>query len=254
MNHEIIAEDTEYGLIALYLKEGLLCDLEIDSPKHPYYYNAPITASLTKIDTALKASIAKNDQGDEFLLRDTSLPTGKTINAIISKLAPGKLPEIKQVETLPPLKDAIKRLQERTDTTKVTHQTEIIDHYDLWPALEALKDTTISTNDGRITIETTTALTAIDVDQSSAKNALTVNLKLTKLIAKQIILRKLSGIILIDFIRMKTDQQKRDVEKKLQSTLQQNPTQCHFHGFTRAGLYELTIERQNYPTHYLLEK
>lgn len=252
MNHEIIAQDSDFGLIALYLKEGVLWDIEIDSKKHPHYYSQPITGKISKIDQGLRASIVTNVDGGEYLLRDTSLPAGARIEGIITKLVPNKIPEIKQHDISDlQRKSAIERLCERTNVDKISVDPDIIDHYDLWPQIEALSQDTLETNEGRLSFEQTSALVSIDVDQSTHKSALSSNIKLAKQIARHIILRKLSGIIMIDFIRMNHEKQRHDVEEKLKSALRNSPMPCHFHGYTNTGLYELTIERRDYATTFL---
>ncbi len=253
MNHEIIAQESDYGLIALYLKEGVLWDIEIDSKKYPHHYGQSITGRITKIDTSLKASIVTASDTTEYLLRNTSLPAGHQLDGIITKLSPNKIPEIKLHDTPERKKSAIERLSERTNVDKIIFEENIIDHFDLWPQIEDLLKTELETNEGRVSFEQTSALVAIDIDQSTQKSALSSNIKLAKQIAQHIILRKLSGTIMIDFIRMPHKKQRNDVEEKLKSALKTSPMPCHFHGYTHTGLYELTIERRDYPTATLLK-
>lgn len=95
---------------------------------------------------------------------------------------------------------------------------------------------------GTIYIQKTKALTAIDVNTGNAsfasqKNAaLTFNTLCAKKIVDHILLRQLSGMIVIDFLRMSQAQEQNTIHQIMKTHL--NDAICH--GFTKAGLYEIT--------------
>ena len=103
----------------------------------------------------------------------------------------------------------------------------------------------------RLHFGTLEALTAIDVDaasfaprQGGRATALAANLAAAGEIARQIRLRNLSGLILVDFLRMKDTSERKQVSEAFSALAATDPVPCHVHGFTRAGLLELTRERR----------
>jgi ribonuclease G len=98
------------------------------------------------------------------------------------------------------------------------------------------------------------ALAAIDVDAASftprkgaRAGALAVNLAAAPDIAREIRLRNLGGLILVDFLRMKDAAERKRLIEALAALLAKDPVPVHIHGFTRAGLLELTRERRRRP-------
>ena len=73
--------------------------------------------------------------------------------------------------------------------------------------------------------------------------ALTQNLAACPQIARQIRLRNLSGILLIDFIDMDSDQERRQVQSALEQELSDDRVKTVIHGFTKLGLLEMTRKR-----------
>ena len=106
----------------------------------------------------------------------------------------------------------------------------------------------------RLHFGTLEALSAVDVDaasfaprQGGRAKALAANLAVAGEIARQIRLRNLSGLILVDFIRMKDTAERKQVSEAVSALAATDPVPCHVHGFTRAGLLELTRERRRRP-------
>ena len=62
-------------------------------------------------------------------------------------------------------------------------------------------------------------------------------------VARQIRLRNLSGIILVDFIDMDTTDEQAQVAAALEEALSSDRTKVVLHGFTSLGLMELTRKR-----------
>lgn len=73
--------------------------------------------------------------------------------------------------------------------------------------------------------------------------ALSQNLAAVPEIARQIRLRNLSGIILVDFIDMDTADEQTQVAAALEDALSSDRTKVVLHGFTSLGLMELTRKR-----------
>ena len=100
---------------------------------------------------------------------------------------------------------------------------------------------------GFITIDKTEALTAIDVNTgkyTGSKNleqtVFKVNKEATMEIAKQLRLRDIGGIIIIDFIDMNNQEDKNKIEELLKEELKNDRTKTQVEGFTKLDLIEMT--------------
>lgn len=100
---------------------------------------------------------------------------------------------------------------------------------------------------GFITIDKTEALTAIDVNtgkytghKNLEQTVFKVNKEATIEIAKQIKLRDIGGIIIIDYIDMKKQEDREQIEKILREELKKDRTKTQVEGFTNLDLMELT--------------
>ena len=100
---------------------------------------------------------------------------------------------------------------------------------------------------GFITIDKTEALTAIDVNTGKytgskdlEQTIFTVNKEATFEIAKQIRLRDIGGIIIIDYIDMKNEVNKKSIQDLLQEKLKEDRSKTQVEGFTKLDLMELT--------------
>lgn len=103
---------------------------------------------------------------------------------------------------------------------------------------------------GIITVDKTEALTVFDVD--SAGNVLEnnventsfkTNLEAAKEIARQLRLRNIAGIILIDFIDMKNDYHKEEIINVFRNEAMKDKARIYISGFTKLGLLELSRKR-----------
>ena len=100
---------------------------------------------------------------------------------------------------------------------------------------------------GFITIDKTEALTAIDVNtgkytgnKNAEQTVYKVNEEATIEIAKQLRLRDIGGIIIIDYIDMKKQENKEKIEKLLKEHLKKDRTKTQVEGFTKLDLMEMT--------------
>lgn len=105
---------------------------------------------------------------------------------------------------------------------------------------------------GFITIDKTEALTAIDVNSGkytgkSKENKelalLRVNKEATVEIAKQIRLRNISGIIVIDYIDMQKDEERQQILNLLNKELKKDRSKTQVVGFTQLDLLEMTRKK-----------
>ena len=101
---------------------------------------------------------------------------------------------------------------------------------------------------GNLVIEPTEALTVIDVNTGKAIDGkrsrettfFKINCEAAKEVARQIRVRNISGIILVDFIDMKNKQNERQLFDLLQGELQKDKTRTSLIDITKLGLAEIT--------------
>ena len=100
---------------------------------------------------------------------------------------------------------------------------------------------------GFITIDNTEALTAIDVNSGKYigkenfwETVYKVNKEASIEIAKQLRLRDIGGIVVIDYIDMQDDGDKKKIEETLVEELKKDKSKTQVAGFTKLNLFEMT--------------
>jgi len=103
---------------------------------------------------------------------------------------------------------------------------------------------------GSLAIDITEAIVAIDVNSGSfrkerdpEKAALRVNLAAAREVVRQLRLRDLGGLLIIDFIDMKADQDRRKVERELAEGLKRDRARTRMLRMSRFGIVEMTRQR-----------
>jgi ribonuclease E len=103
---------------------------------------------------------------------------------------------------------------------------------------------------GAIVIDHTEALTAIDVNSARAtrggdieETAYRTNLEAAEEVARQLRLRDLGGLIVIDFIDMESQRNQREVENRLRDALKYDRARVQIGKISRFGLMELSRQR-----------
>ncbi|EYU13657.1 ribonuclease E [Photorhabdus aegyptia] len=103
---------------------------------------------------------------------------------------------------------------------------------------------------GAVVIDTTEALTAIDINSSRAtrggdieETAFNTNLEAADEIARQLRLRDLGGLIVIDFIDMTPVRHQREVENRLRDAVRQDRARIQIGRISRFGLLEMSRQR-----------
>ena len=107
-------------------------------------------------------------------------------------------------------------------------------------------------------IEPTEALVAIDVNTGKAikgkqkeETFLKINLEAAVEIARQLRLRNLSGMILIDFISMKAEEHRRKLMEEFQRLVSYDPIKTVVVDMTKLDLVEVTRKKEKPPLHEL---
>jgi ribonuclease E len=103
---------------------------------------------------------------------------------------------------------------------------------------------------GAIVIDHTEALVSIDVNSARAikggdieETATRTNLEAADEVARQMRLRDLGGLIVIDFIDMEESKNRREVENRLRDALRQDRARVQFGSISKFGLMEMSRQR-----------
>ena len=103
---------------------------------------------------------------------------------------------------------------------------------------------------GAIVIDHTEALVSVDVNSARAikgsdieETATRTNLEAAEEVARQMRLRDLGGLIVIDFIDMEESRNRRDVETRLRDSLRQDRARVQFATISKFGLMEMSRQR-----------
>ena len=184
----------------------------------------------------------KGDNKPQLLFKSPSI-----IEKLILDLPENKIEKIivnNQEES-----DKIKEiLTETHENIKIEIEQNLLEKYELEKQIEKSRQRKIWLNcGGFITIDSTEALIAIDVNSGkfTGKSTLEetvykVNYEATIEIAKQLRLRDIGGIIIIDYIDMQKQENKDKIEKLLKECLKQDRAKTQVEGFTKLNLMELT--------------
>ena len=128
-------------------------------------------------------------------------------------------------------------------------QKDILEIYDLRKQVEKSENRKVWLKcGGFITIDNTEALTAIDVNTGKftgtnndlQRTILKVNEEATIEIAKQLRLRDIGGIIIVDYIDMAKEQDKQNILALMKKELKNDRAKTQVEGFTKLDLMELT--------------
>lgn len=122
---------------------------------------------------------------------------------------------------------------------------------------KALQERVWLKSGGYLVIQPTEALTVIDVNTGKAisgrkkaeETFFKINLEAAAEIAKQLRLRNLSGIIIIDFIDLVSQEHKKTLIKHLTDFIQQDPIKTNFIDMTALNLVEITRKKVRKPLH-----
>ena len=145
-------------------------------------------------------------------------------------------------------KEEGKKIEEFSNVEVKIKDKNIFETYDIQKQIEKIYSRKIWLKcGGFITIDKTEALTAIDVNTGKftgtnnlSETILKVNEEATEEIAKQLRLRDIGGIIIIDYIDMKREEDKVKIENLLKNSLKNDRSKTQVEGFTKLDLMEMT--------------
>lgn len=125
----------------------------------------------------------------------------------------------------------------------------LFSHADIMDEIEGLGHPySILGSGATIIIEETATLTAIDVNSAAdSRGNLAINEDAAKEIGRQLRLRNLGGIIMIDFLKMKSRKEQDSLLETIRSVFDKDPCTVQIHGFTGLGLLEISRQRRTPP-------
>ena len=146
------------------------------------------------------------------------------------------------------VKNILEKFEEKEIKVELKEKEDIFKIYDIEDQLEKANQRKIWLKcGGFITIDKTEALTAIDVNSGKyignknlEQTVFKVNSEASIEIAKQLRLRDIGGIIIIDYIDMLDDEHKKEIIKVLEESLKQDRSKTQIVGFSKLNLLEMT--------------
>ncbi|QIQ20842.1 ribonuclease E [Zophobihabitans entericus] len=132
-----------------------------------------------------------------------------------------------------------------------TNDVPLFSHYQIESQIESAFQREVRLpSGGSIVIDTTEALTAIDINSAKSirgsdieETAFTTNLEAAEEIARQLRLRDLGGLIVIDFIDMTPIRNQREVENCLKEAMKNDRARIQTTRISRFGLLEMSRQR-----------
>lgn len=148
------------------------------------------------------------------------------------------------------LKDILNEIEA---TIEIEIDENILSKHSLEKQLKAVENKKIYLKSGAfITIDKTEALVAIDVNsgkfigKNNVEDTVTaVNLEAAREISKQLRLRDISGIVVIDFIDMKEEKNKQAIIEEIKKSSKKDRSKVQIEDFTKLNLMQLTRKHIN---------
>lgn len=157
------------------------------------------------------------------------------------------------------IKELIEKISKRS-ASKVFHYNEnqsVFDRYNVTKQLESTFSRQVHLKSGGyIVFDETEALVAVDVNTGRHKNGkdqsstmLNVNLEAAEEICRQLRLRNIGGLIVLDFIDMKLRRDQNEVYKKVKEYLRKDRAKTHVLPISALGLMQMTRQRHSESVH-----
>ena len=202
--------------------------------------------SINKWNTILKTKNKLEPQAPQKIYESQTIEEKiivDTFNKNLKKIILNDKKEYKKMVELQKENDDYNQIE-----IALEEKENILQIYDLEKQIAKTKERKVWLNcGGFITIDKTEALTAIDVNtgkytgsKSLEETVYKVNKEATTEIAKQLKLRDIGGIIIIDYIDMNSEANKQKIEELLKEELKKDRAKTQVEGFTKLDLMELT--------------
>ena len=155
-------------------------------------------------------------------------------------------------ETARILREALKEIgRDQAEKVRLLLREDIFDHYGVDEEIQKNLQTKVWLKSGScLVVQQTEALAVIDVNtgkyvgmRSLDETVLQTNLEAATEIARQLRLRNIGGIIIIDFIDMSAPEDRQQVLDTLEKCCMSDKMACQILGFTKLGLVEMTRKK-----------
>ena len=154
------------------------------------------------------------------------------------------------------IREMILKIKAKSAATKVKHYTEsqpIFDRFGVSKQLESAFSRQVGLKSGgHIVVDETEALVAIDVNtgrhkggRDQERSILAVNLEAADEICRQLRLRNMGGLIVLDFIDMKSGRDRQQVANRMKDGLRRDKAKTHILPISQLGLMEMTRQRHS---------
>ena len=235
---ELRAETPGFGVIIRTAAEGISKEL----------LRADMN-SLLSLWHDIKAK-AKNSPSPCLLYRDTGI-----LGRVLRDEVAGSIDEIiiDEPEEFSGTKSLVDRFYpEKPEVVLYTGNTPIFEYFGIEQEIQKAIDRKVWLRSGAYLIfDQTEAMTVIDVNTGKFTSApdmrhttLATNLEAAEEIARQLRLRAIGGIVIVDFIDMDNQQDKQELVSHLEKCLEKDRQKARVYSITRLGLVEITRKRE----------
>ncbi len=139
----------------------------------------------------------------------------------------------------------------KTKLVRWGERTPLFSAYDLEPQIDRIYERSVSLPaGGSIVIDRTEALTSVDVNSGRAtragsqeETALATNLEAAREVARQLRLRDIGGLVVVDFIDMRAQKNQRKLEKELREAMKADKARFTVGKISPNGLLEINRQR-----------
>lgn len=221
------SEDTQSGIL---LREAKILQKQWEDLKTRFSGEAP--ARVIEGPDAFRRTLGDQAGSTIERIEIVTMDRYREIEQWCEIFAPDLIPKIHPVELEDP--DA---------------ELALFDYRGLLGDIEDLfQDYGLLRSGGSIIIQETSALTAIDVNRGGDdRPAMDVNIEAAKEIARQIRLRNIGGIIVIDFLKIQAKADQTKFVNDLKDIFATDPCTVQIHGLTALGLLEISRKRRTPP-------
>jgi len=139
----------------------------------------------------------------------------------------------------------------KTKLTRYAERMPLFSKFDVEPQIERIyQRKVLLTSGGSIVIDGTEALTAIDVNSGRSRGAanqedtaVATNLEAASEVARQLRLRDIGGLVVVDFIDMRSMKHRKDVERALREAMKDDRAKFSVGRISSNGLLEINRQR-----------
>jgi ribonuclease E len=215
------------------------------------------TKAQLSADLAYLLRLWKNIKGNVMKVKSPAL-LYKERNLVVRSIRDYFTPDVKEILIDDPAvhreaKDFIKIISPKHSMIVKLYKEDkpIFTKFQLESQIDSIFENRVKLKSGgSIVIEQTEALVAIDVNSGKAtqaksveQTALVSNLEAAEEISRQLRLRDLGGLIVIDFIDMRDSKHNLEVEKSLKTFIKEDKARIKFGKISRFGIMEMSRQR-----------